>query len=230
MKTYKYYNILLTLLILLIFAAVIVDAINGKKIESLTERLIDKSVECSELQIDVSNKLKENEKLLQELNSLGDDIASLHAELEVVATELQEYKNRAAKYFSNNYEIQDFELEMLYKIVESECTAGDTSSKINATHVIFNRVMHDQFPDTIKSVIFQRNAFSPINDGRYFDIEVTQNTIDAVNAALNGLDTTEGSTFFMVPNHSEPKNVAWFNNKLEFVFVDSLGHNFYRLK
>jgi len=230
MKTYKYYNVLLTLLILILFAAVIVDAINGKKMETLTERLNEKSVECSELQVNANNKLMENEVLVKELDSLGDDIASLNAELVVVATELQEYKDRAAKYFSNNYEIQDFELDMLYKIVESECTDGDTDSKINTTHVIFNRVMHDQFPDTIKTVIFQRNAFSPINDGRYFNIEVSQSTIKAVNAALNGLDTTQGSTFFMVPSDSAPKNVAWFNNKLEFVFEDSIGHNFYKLK
>jgi spore germination cell wall hydrolase CwlJ-like protein len=229
-RKYRIHEVIITVLAICFVAAIISDAIKGKQLETKTEQLIEISEEYSDLQIEIANKLSENVQLKNDLASLDTDIASLHAELEITKNELQEYKEKSAKYFSNNYEIMDYELEILYKMVEAEATGGKSDAKINVAHVILNRVMSDRFPDTIIEVVFQERQFQPINDGRYYKVSITESTKSAVHAAINGLDTTEGSLFFMYRPESDLGNVSWFDRKLEYKFTDSIGHEFYSLK
>ena len=116
MQKYKYYNLLLGLLIIIILAAIIMDAMNGKKMESLTEHLYEITTECSDLQIDIANKSMENESLIQEMDSLELDIASLHAELEVTINELQEYRDQVEEIEYRKEWYRDIPLDDEYQI------------------------------------------------------------------------------------------------------------------
>lgn len=133
-------------------------------------------------------------------------------------------------YYGNSRIITPDELEMLYKMVEAECTGHDISSKKNVTHVILNRVMDIHFPSTIEDVLFQENAFSPIGDNRYYEVEVTNETKQAVLESLYETDTTEGALFFMYRAGSSQNNVTWFDKNLKYIMKDSAGHEFFRMK
>ena len=101
------------------------------------------------------------------------------------------------------YDISAEEYEMLLRIVEAEAGGEDTEGKILVANVVLNRVESDKFPDTIEEVIFQKNGkvtqFSPIADGRYYTVEVSEDTIDAVNRALSGEDLSQGGTLLCCP-------------------------------
>ena len=120
------------------------------------------------------------------------------------------------------------EVKILQRIVEAECTGQEIECKINVANVILNRVESDSFPNTIEEVVFQKHQFSPISDGRYYEVEVTKDTIKACEKAFIEKDTTDGSTFFCNPR--DVKNLQtqkWFK-KLIYVMKDNSGHCFYK--
>lgn len=123
------------------------------------------------------------------------------------------------------------EIEVLERIVEAECTGQSIEAKMNVANVIINRVNSDEFPNTIKEVVFQKvngyYQFTPILDKRYWKVTISDETIEAVKNIFTMEDTTDGALFFCNINSSNKKNVGWFKN-LEYLFTDDSNHSFYR--
>lgn len=109
------------------------------------------------------------------------------------------------------------ELDLLFHVAQAE--VGDEysfESKVNVANVIFNRFFHERFPDTLSDILVC-DQFSPIADGRYREVEVTEDTILACEYAFEIEDTTDGCLFFDS------------NNALNYQFVfDDGAHNFYK--
>jgi N-acetylmuramoyl-L-alanine amidase len=123
------------------------------------------------------------------------------------------------------------EIRILEKIVEAE--AGDQSVKgrMMVADVVLNRVSSKEFPDTIKEVVFQKTdsvyQFSPIKDGRYFNVTVSAKTKKAVQKAFESEDITDGALYFMSRSGSSKKNIAWFDSSL--TKITSYGcHEFFK--
>lgn len=111
------------------------------------------------------------------------------------------------------------ELDLLFHVVQAE--VGDEYSfefKVNVANVIFNRFYHERFPNTLSDILV-RDQFSPIADGRYKEVEVTEDTILACEYAFTMDDTTDGCLFF------DSNNTLNY----QFVFNDS-AHNFYKYR
>lgn len=128
--------------------------------------------------------------------------------------------------------LTDQEKDILYRIVEAEAGGEDYKGKILVANVILNRVVDSNFPDSVEGVVFQKSAsgtyqFSPIADGRYDEVTISKETIEAVNKAIKGIDPTQGSLYFMNPDIAQEKNVIWFNAALQYLFTYG-GHAFYR--
>ena len=111
------------------------------------------------------------------------------------------------------------ELDLLFHVVQAE--VGDEysfESKVNVANVIFNRFYHERFPNTLSDILVC-DQFSPIADGRYREVEVTEDTILACEYAFMLEDTTDGCLFFDS------------NNALNYQFVfDDGAHNFYKYR
>lgn len=70
---------------------------------------------------------------------------------------------------------------MLCKIAMAEAESEGVKGKALVMLVVLNRVWSDEFPDTIEEVIFQKNQFSPVANGRYDAIEPDDsNTVEVV--------------------------------------------------
>ena len=111
------------------------------------------------------------------------------------------------------------ELDLLFHVVQAE--VGDEysfESKVNVANVIFNRFYHERFPDTLSDILVC-DQFSPIADGRYREVEITEDTILACEYAFILEDTTDGCLFF------DSNNTLNY----QFVFNDS-AHNFYKYR
>lgn len=106
----------------------------------------------------------------------------------------------------------------LLQIVEAEATDADILAKILVANVIINRVNHSYFPNTLTEVIFQGNGeqFSPIYDGRFYTVTVTESTIEAVNRALAGEDYSQGALFFAADYCLTPN--SWHTTNLKRLF------------
>lgn len=138
----------------------------------------------------------------------------------------EEKKDKKAKTIYDAYPRS--EVDILNRIVEAETTDCSIEAKQNVANVILNRVESDKFPGTIESVVFESGQFSPILDGRFWDVEITDSTIKACEDAFVKGDETDGALFFC--NKRDVKNLnklKWFN-KLEYIITDDSGHSFYK--
>lgn len=129
---------------------------------------------------------------------------------------------------ANQMDRQDY--EWLLKLVEAEATGGDIKSKILIADVVLNRVEDPHFPNKIYDVIFQTSGgapqFSPTADGRIYSVEVTEDTIEAVDRALQGEDYSEGALFFVARQSADDVNVQWFDSELIPLFSYG-GHEYF---
>lgn len=121
----------------------------------------------------------------------------------------------------------------LLKIVEAEATGEDARGKQLIAGVVLNRVKDPHFPDTISEVVWEQvdgyAQFSPTIDGRINSCVITQDTIDAVQKALDGDDISEGALFFVARSSAEKKNLDWFDSSLIKLFEYG-GHEFYTFR
>ena len=127
--------------------------------------------------------------------------------------------------------VSDEERKILYKIVEAEAGGENIAGKMLVANVIINRCEHDDFPDTIKEVVFANNGktyqFSPISDGRFYTVKVSNETRKAVKKALAGMDNSQGAMYFMCRRLANSGNVSWFDRCLDKLFVYGC-HEFYK--
>lgn len=110
------------------------------------------------------------------------------------------------------------EMQILERIVEAEAGDQDLEGRILVANVIINRVKSKHFPDSVKEVVFAnrngRYQFSPVANGRYHRVTVSEKSRKAVKLALSGKDISNGALYFMCRSASNPKNVAWFDRDL----------------
>lgn len=130
------------------------------------------------------------------------------------------------------YELTSEELETLMRIVEAEAGGEDAEGKLLVANVVLNRVESEEFPNTVTEVVFQRNngvtQFSPVRNGRYWKVTISEETVEAVQRALEGEDISQGALFFAARKYADSSRMKWFDEKLTFLFTHG-GHEFFAL-
>lgn len=128
------------------------------------------------------------------------------------------------------YELSEQDLEALLRIVEAEAGGEDEEGKLLVANVVLNRVESEQFPDTVTEVVFQRERgvtqFSPVSNGRYWSVKISEETINAVERALEGEDISQGALYFAARKYADSNKMKWFDEKLTFLFAHG-GHEFF---
>lgn len=123
------------------------------------------------------------------------------------------------------------EKQILLRIVEAEATGESVEGRMLVANVVLNRVRSESFPDTVEEVVFQCEdgvyQFSPIADGRYASVTISEKTREAVERVLDGEDASDGALYFMARSTAEEENSNWFDNSLTYVMSYG-GHEFYR--
>ncbi len=139
---------------------------------------------------------------------------------------VQAFQNKETKI-----KISSTEKKILQRIVEAEATGEDLTGKMLVANVVLNRVHNKEFPDNIEGVVFQKNGsvyqFSPIKDGRYYKVEISDETKKAVERVLKGEDKSEGALYFMSRSMARPSSVTWFDRSLTRIFKHGT-HEFYK--
>ena len=106
----------------------------------------------------------------------------------------QEEKDKATW----NYNVSDKELLMLQKIVMAEAEGEPYEGKIAVANVVLNRLRSANYPDTIEGVIYQKYQFSPVANGRMDRVTPNEDTIRAVNEAMNGRKEVPDETLYFL--------------------------------
>lgn len=128
------------------------------------------------------------------------------------------------------YDLSDKDYEVLLRIVEAEAGGEDETGKLLVANVVLNRVESEKFPDTVEEVVFQKEGncyqFSPVGNGRYESVCISDETYAAVDRALQGEDLSEGALYFVSEKYADPEKLEWFHQKLTLLYSHG-GHNFY---
>ena len=117
----------------------------------------------------------------------------------------------------------DSELKKLFRTIEAEATGGTFQDKVNVAVTIFNRINHEEFGSTIDEVITS-DQFSPLQDGRYYKVAVTEETVLACEYAYIFRIIEHDALFFDRTNGN-----SWAHRNREEVEVDGdNAHRFYK--
>lgn len=135
-----------------------------------------------------------------------DEVVEIETDMEVeehqVVVEEKDYR----------ISMSEGEFELLVKIVEAEAEGEGHIGKVAVAANVINRVDSSLFPNTITEVVYQKNQYESVNNGRLTGADMKESTILAVEEALLGNDPTEGSLFFCTHAlyHSDTKAGRWF--------------------
>ncbi len=123
------------------------------------------------------------------------------------------------------------ELDVLMRIVESEAGSEDADGRLLVANVILNRVENDMFPSTVTEVVFQQEngvaQFSPVSNGRIYQVKISEETREAVERALQGEDISQGALYFAARKYADSTKMQWFDEHLEYLFEHG-GHEFFK--
>ncbi len=87
---------------------------------------------------------------------------------------------------------------LLARIISAEARGEPYSGQVAVGAVVLNRVDHPSFPNTIAGVIYQKGAFTALDDGQ-FDQPIAESAYRAARDALAGSDPTGGCIYYYNP-------------------------------
>ena len=118
------------------------------------------------------------------------------------------------------------EVLWLARIIHAEAQGEPLLGQIAVGNVVLNRVKSSSFPNTIYSVIFDRNygvQFSPILNGSIYNTPSYNATL-AAKICLEGFDISEGVLYFLQPHLSTS---SWIPKNRTYAFTIG-NHDFYK--
>lgn len=110
---------------------------------------------------------------------------------------------------------------MLAKIAMAEAEGCRIKAKELVIHTVLSRIESDMFPNTVEEVIFQKNQFTPISDGRWNKVEPNEECWQALENVLSSSESKD-ILFF-----ESCKGDSWHNKNLKLVCEED-GMRFYK--
>lgn len=95
------------------------------------------------------------------------------------------------------YSSSDYQL--LARLISAEARGEPYQGQVAVGAVVLNRIEHPSFPNSMSGVIYQKGAFSCIDDGQ-FNVAVADSAYSAARDALNGLDPSGGAIYYFNPS------------------------------
>ena len=90
------------------------------------------------------------------------------------------------------------DVNLLARLISAEARGEPYSGQVAVGAVVLNRIEHPSFPNTLSGVIYQRGAFSCLDDGQ-FDEPVAESAYRAARDALHGWDPSGGAIYYFNP-------------------------------
>ena len=87
---------------------------------------------------------------------------------------------------------------LLARLISAEARGESYEGQVAVGAGVMNRSAHPAFPNSLSGVIYQKGAFSCLDDGQ-FDQPVAQSAYQAARDAMNGYDPTGGAIYYFNP-------------------------------
>ena len=191
-------------------------------ITEYSEYQVDKENETNVMIGKISNQVIREQELIEPLKKY--DKKEYLIQYKNILTTYSDYIDQPETIYDYT---TDEEFDLLCRIVEAEIGIGDFDQKCNVSSSIINRYFSETFPNGWNDLLFQKRngiyQYSSVGNNSYKEVNISEDTILAIEYSFMIEDTTSGCTYF----HSGKS--SWHKNNLEFAFDDEL-HKFYREK
>ena len=91
------------------------------------------------------------------------------------------------------------DINLLAKLIAAEARGESYKGQVAVGAVVLNRVSHSSFPDTIAGVIYQKGAFSCVNDSNW-SVSPDSTSVKAARDCINGGDPSGGAIYYYNPS------------------------------
>ena len=95
--------------------------------------------------------------------------------------------------------VNNSDLYLLSKLIHAEARGESYRGKVAVAATVLNRVASSSFPNTIAGVIYQKGAYTCVDDGQ-INLEPDNDSKKAAQDAINGWDPTSGCVYYFNPN------------------------------
>ncbi len=90
------------------------------------------------------------------------------------------------------------DINLLAKLIAAEARGESYTGQVAVGAVVLNRVAHSSFPDTVAGVIYQKGAFSCVNDSNW-NVPANSTSLKAARDCINGWDPSGGAIYYYNP-------------------------------
>ena len=143
----------------------------------------------------LANRYKVTVSDIKRANNLSNDTIHVGQSLWIPLTKSTPTSSRSN---GQRYQATAEEVELLAKAIYGEARGESLTGQIAVGAVILNRVESEDFPNTIKGVIYEPYAFTCVQDGQFY-LKPDPKAYEAAREALKGIDPTKGSTYYWNP-------------------------------
>lgn len=91
------------------------------------------------------------------------------------------------------------DINLLAKLIAAEARGESYTGQVAVGAVVLNRVTHSSFPDTVAGVIYQKGAFSCVNDSNW-NVSPNSTSLKAARDCINGWDPSGGAIYYYNPS------------------------------
>lgn len=174
MTTRGYINIY-TILLVLFTVMMIGNYQFGKKMKELDLRIheLETSIHLNNISMINTQAILMSYKL--EADKLKKSIDERTKEIEELTKEVEIEKSS----------VNQKDLQLMAQLIEAESGNQPFEGKLAVGTVVMNRIQSDEFPDTIRDVIFQRGQFQVVGNGRIYN-EPSEDSLEAAKEIMNG--------------------------------------------
>ena len=204
-KSVKFVAVLLVLFTMGMIAGTVAPSINVNTTYALTLKQGSSGAEVRTLQTKLKNwgyykgavdgiygsKTKEAVKYFQRKNGLTVDGIAGPKTLSAMGISSGSSNNATGSY-------SDADIALLARLIYGEARGESYVGQVAVGAVVMNRIRSASFPNTMSGVIYQKYAFTAVDDGQ---INLTPNATarKAAQDAMNGWDPTYGAIYYYNP-------------------------------
>ena len=94
--------------------------------------------------------------------------------------------------------------ELLARVISAEARGEPYSGQVAVGAVVLNRVRHPSFPNSVSGVVYQKGAFSCVDDGQ-INMAPVASAYRAAKDAVNGVDPSGGAIYYYNPKTATSK-------------------------
>lgn len=91
------------------------------------------------------------------------------------------------------------DINLLARLISAEARGEPYSGQVAVGAVVLNRISHPSFPHSIAGVIYQKGAFTCLQDGQFYE-PVADSAYKAARDAINGWDPSGGAIYYFNPS------------------------------